>query len=231
MILALLLGMAGVLNTTPLAASTGGTEPGLPVVVLPAAADSATPLVVFISGDGGWKDFDPRLAAQFVAHRCPVVALNALHYFWSKKTPGETTAAVTGLAERYMKAWGKHDFILAGFSFGADVMPFVVNRLPAALQAKCRGVALFSPGTSTDFEIHVSQMLSSHRQWPYDVVREILRRPRVPMLCFFGTQEHAFPVDSVAGTGLQVIYLAGGHHYEANQDDIAAIVLKRLGLQ
>ena len=207
-----------------------GADPQLPLVVLTADTDSRTPLVVFISGDGGWKDFDPRLAAQFVARRCPVVALNALHYFWSRKTPDQTTAVVTGLIDRYMKTWDKRTFILAGFSFGADVMPFVVNRLAPALRAQCQGVALFSPSTSTDFEIHVSQMLSSHKQWPYDVVQEILRRADVPMLCFFGTEEHDFPVDRLSGPGLQVIRLAGGHHYEANQDDIAAIVLKRLGI-
>lgn len=215
----------------PLGAMIRGPEPGLPVVVMAADPDSTQPLVVFISGDGGWKDFDPRLAAQFVARKCPVVALNALHYFWSKRTPDETTAAVTVLVKKYMKIWDKHSFILAGFSFGADVLPFVLNRLAPPVRARCKGIALFSPGTSTDFEIHVSQMLSSHRKWSYDVVQEIAHRPDVPMLCFFGSEEHTFPVDRIAGPGLQVIYLAGGHHYEANQDDIAEIVLKRLGIQ
>jgi len=91
-------------------------------------------------------------------------------------------------------------------------------------------VALFSPGPSTDFEIHVSQMLSDHRQWPYNVVTEIARRRAVPMLCFFGSEEHDFPLSRLSGPGLQVVRLAGGHHYEKNSDDIAGIVLARLGI-
>lgn len=225
----LLISLALLLGSAPLRGMVRDTEPKLPLVVLPAVMDAQTPLVFFISGDGGWKDFDPKLAAQFVARKCPVVALNALHYFWDKKTPDQTAAVVAGLLEQYMKQWDKQSFILTGFSFGADVMPFVLNRLPPSLIAKCRGVALFSPGTSTDFEIHVSQMLSGHHQWKYDVVQEIERRRPVPMLCFFGSEEHGFPVNRLSGPGLQILYLPGGHRYEQNKADIAGLVLQKLG--
>lgn len=207
------------------------SEPRLPLVIIPAVEDARTPLVLFISGDGGWKDFDPKLAKQFVAHRSPVVALNALHYFWDRKSPEQATAVVASLLDHYMKQWGKRSFILVGFSFGADVMPFVVNRLPKGLVKDCRGVALFSPSTSTDFEIHIAQMLSSRRQWKYNVVQEIRDMPAVRTLCFFGEAEHEFPVKAIAGGDRQVIYLKGGHHYEQNTDDVARIVFEALGIQ
>lgn len=211
------------------ASLTGG--PKLPVIVLPAAPDENTPMVLMITGDGGWKNFDPRLAGQFVQQKAPVVALNALHYFWTKKTPEQATSDVEDLLNKYMKQWNKRSFILAGFSFGADVMPFIINRLPDSILRHCKGVALFSPGLSTDFEIHISQMLSEHHQWEYNVVNEMEAMKPIKLLCFFGDEEHEFPVNIIPKHGWQLIYLKGGHHYEKNTDNIAKIVLDRLGVE
>ncbi|HEX5551759.1 MAG TPA: AcvB/VirJ family lysyl-phosphatidylglycerol hydrolase [Chitinophagaceae bacterium] len=204
--------------------------PTLPVVVLPAETDGQTPMILMITGDGGWKDFDPRLAAAFVREKVPVVALNALHYFWDKKTPAQATAVVESLLKEYMGQWHKHSFILVGYSFGADVMPFIANRLPESFMKSCRGLALFSPGTSTDFEIHISQMLSSHHRWKYDVVKEMEAMKPVRMLCFFGDEEKEFPVKDLTKPGWQVFYLHGGHHYgENDHQNLAGIVLRNLG--
>lgn len=201
---------------------------GLPVIVLQAPPDDVKPMVLFITGDGGWKNFDPKLAGQFVDQQVPVVALNALHYFWDKKTPQQTAATAALLLEKYMKLWHKKTFILVGFSFGADVMPFIVNRLPGNLMNSCAGVALFSPGTSTDFEIHLSQMMNSHRKWKYDVVKEVENMKDVRLLCFFGAEEHNFPTGILSKSGYQVIYLQGGHHYEDNKLNVGQMVLKKL---
>jgi type IV secretory pathway VirJ component len=207
------------------------SDPKLPIIVLPAAEEANTPMVLMITGDGGWKNFDPRLANQFVQQKAPVVALNALHYFWTKKTPEQTTASVEDLLNKYMQQWNKKSFILVGFSFGADVMPFVFNRLPDSLLKHCKGIALFSPGLSTDFEIHISQMLSEHHQWKYNVVSEMEALKPARLLCFFGDEEHEFPVNIIPKHGWQLIYLKGGHHYEKNTDNIAKIVLDRLGIE
>lgn len=200
----------------------------LPVIVLPAVPDENTPMVLMITGDGGWKNFDPKLAQQFVNEKVPVVALNALHYFWDKKTPAQTTADVDNLLKKYMAVWKKNTFILVGYSFGADVIPFIVNLLPKDMMGACAGIALFSPGRSTDFEIHLSQMMSSHRQWKYDVVKALEVMKPVKMVCFFGEKEDDFPVSVLTKNNRKVIYLHGGHHYVDNRDNLAKMVLKEL---
>lgn len=198
--------------------------PELPVVVLPAKGNTNGPMVLLITGDGGWKGFDPVLSNQFVEKNIPVVALNALHYFWKKKTPEQATEAAEYLLKKYLKQWHKNAFILAGFSFGADVLPFIVNRLPASLLKYCEGVTLFSPGISTDFEIHVSQMLGQKQQWKYDVVREIQQMKQVKTLFFLGKEDRFFPVKTLSVPPSHIIYLD-----EKTHRDIAAIVLKKLG--
>lgn len=208
-----------------------GDTGDLPVEILPAQPDEHTPLVVLITGDGGWKDFTPKLAAQFVHQHVPVVALNALRYFWTPKTPGETTNAIDGLLNKYMQQWHKKQFILVGFSFGADVLPFVVNRLPAGIRSNCLGIALFSPGRTSDFEIHLSQMLGSRREWKYNVAGEIEKMQPVKALFFFGTEEQGFPADRLTRQNWEVVRLPGGHHYENTHRNLAELVLEKLGSQ
>ena len=201
----------------------------LPLQIIPAThEDAAAPMVLLLTGDGGWKGFDVQLAGQFAAKGMPVAALNSLKYFWSKKTPEQATETVAAILNAYLKTWKKQSFILAGFSFGADVLPFVANRLEPALMQHCKGIVLFSPGASTDFEIHISQMLSGHKQWKYNVVQEMQSLHFRPALCVFGETEHEYPVNTLQPAGINMVVLPGGHHYEDNKADIAALVMQHL---
>ena len=210
-------------------APAGTSLKDLPLIVMPSGqSEPDQPMVLLLTGDGGWKGFDIRLCTQLHEKHIPVVALNSLKYFWSRKDPEKTTRMLESLLRSYMEKWNKRQFILIGFSFGADVMPFVVNRMDSSLLDQCLGVSLFSPGLSTDFEIHISQMLSEHHQWKYSVVSEIRRMRPIRMLCVFGTEEHEFPVQVLQQRHASVVYLEGGHHYENNHDDVASIVLEHM---
>ncbi|HET8572916.1 MAG TPA: AcvB/VirJ family lysyl-phosphatidylglycerol hydrolase [Edaphocola sp.] len=185
----------------------GGTD-NLPIVVLPArSGNPQSPMALLITGDGGWKGFDPALANQFVNKGVPVIALNALHYFWTPKTPEESADAITGLLTTYLRSWHKKSFILIGYSFGADVLPFIVNRLPHNLLINCSGAVFISPGSTTDFEIHISQMLGKKENRRYDVVREIQNLKTGKALFFFGKEDRYFPVKSLHFPSNRIIYL------------------------
>lgn len=203
----------------------------LPLIEVPAQQVNDAhdkPMAVLITGDGGWKITDKQLCDAFAREGIPVVALNALKYFWTKKTPEQTTAVVEQIMQHYMQQWHKKQVILMGFSFGADVLPFIINRMDSSLYHRLVMIVMLSPGTSTDFEIHISQMLNSNRQWKYNVVEEIKRMPaQVPVLCFFGEEEAIFPISQLPAS-IQVMYLKGGHHYEENKLDLAKEILRRL---
>ena len=72
----------------------------------------------------------------------PTVGLNSLKYFWKARTPEEATRDVARILRHYLAAWHKERVLLIGYSFGADVLPFVVNRLPAELRAHIVSVSL-----------------------------------------------------------------------------------------
>lgn len=201
----------------------------LPIVVLAAKSDDSLPMVLLITGDGGWKGFTPMLSAQFVKEGIPVVALNALHYFWKKKTPDQTAATAVELLNNFSKKWHKTKFILVGYSFGADVMPFIFNRLPVTLSKKCMGMALFSPGKYSDFEVHISQMMGRHKKWKYNVVDAIKAMKPVKIQYFFGKKEDTwFPKDIIDRPDWQVHYLPGGHHYDIKNLNLGKWVYDKL---
>lgn len=64
----------------------------LGLVELPVAQASSAPMVVFMSGDGGWAALDKGLSAQLQQHGMPVVGWSSLTYYWKKKDPQQVTA-------------------------------------------------------------------------------------------------------------------------------------------
>lgn len=205
-------------------------NPKLPVVVVPAPADDHVPMVLMITGDRGWKRFDRRLTREFVHGEAPVVVLNSFRYFRKKKTPEQTTLIVEELLNQYMEKWHKSSFILDGYSFGAEVIPFIVNRMSEEMLRHCKGVVLFSPGNNTDFEIHLAPPLPGH-EWGYNVVSEIQSMKPVKTLFFFGERERKFPLKVLSRPDWQLIYLKGGHSYRPEKRDVGGMVLKRLGIE
>ncbi|MBV9188539.1 MAG: hypothetical protein JO093_23230, partial [Acidobacteria bacterium] len=68
-----------------LAATTA--TPKLPLVEVPASRGNSDTLVVFVSGDGGWAAIDREISKVLADDGMPVAGLNALQYFWTKRTP------------------------------------------------------------------------------------------------------------------------------------------------
>src|SRR5438105_10057726 len=98
----------------------------LPLIEVPATRGASDTLVVFVSGDGGWAKIDKEISAILAATGMPVVGLNALQYFWTKKTPDIAAADLRSLIETYLTAWHKSRVLLVGYSRGADVLPAMV---------------------------------------------------------------------------------------------------------
>lgn len=199
----------------------------LPIQITePARNTESNEMMLMISGDGGWTGFDQQVASEFAQKGIPVVGLNALKYFWSKKTPEQTSHDVLDLIAKYDAIWKKQDIILLGYSFGADVMPFIYNRLPEAIRKRVKSVALLSPSKDTDFEVHVSDLLnfgSSTRE--FNVPAEITKIKDVHLVCFFGKDEENIPINELSKGNCRVIMLEGGHHYDNSFDIIYNVVM------
>ena len=153
-----------------------------------AAEGSGSELALLLTGDGGWAGLDQELAARLAAQGVPTVALNSLRYFWKARSPEEATQAVARILRHYLSAWHKTRVLLVGYSFGADVLPFVVNRLPEELRAQVASVSLLGIDAHASFEVHLSDWLGGDDAGPM-TRPEVLRLPPLPVLCLFGAGE------------------------------------------
>lgn len=201
----------------------------LPLNLLPATSSDNQPLVFMMSGDGGWTSFDQSLAESFTEKGMAVVGLDAQKYFWNAKTPKQTAAAIADAISYYMQSWKKKKFILAGYSFGACIAPFIANRFPENLQHNLSAICMLSPDERADFEIHVADMLSIDEQdEPYNVLAEMKKARAFKLIVMFGDDEDPATTKQFRQETSRVITLPGGHHYNNDYTGIVNYVIKSL---
>nr|WP_294981183.1 AcvB/VirJ family lysyl-phosphatidylglycerol hydrolase [uncultured Pseudomonas sp.] len=196
----------------------GGSD-NVPVVEVPAAKPSET-VTLFYSGDGGWRDLDRDVAAQMAELGYPVVGVDALRYFWEHKSPEQSAADLAVLMQHYREKWGAKHFVLAGYSFGADVLPAIYNRLPADAKKDVSAVILLAFARSGSFEIEVQGWLGKAGQ-EAATGPEMARLPGPKVLCVYGIEEKdesGCTQPQSVGENLQ---LPGGHHFDENYPALA----------
>jgi type IV secretory pathway VirJ component len=113
----------------------------LPLAELPAERPGAL-LAVIYSGDGGWRDIDKQIGEVLAAGGMPVVGVDSLRYFWRRRTPKEVARDLPAILHHFEELWGTRGAVLVGYSFGAGVLPFAVNRLAEAERARVVQVSL-----------------------------------------------------------------------------------------
>jgi type IV secretory pathway VirJ component len=197
----------------------------LPLVEIPAASSSDT-FVVFVSGDGGWANIDKTMSKVLASNGFPVVGLNALQYFWKRRTPDGAGADLAAITEHYLAAWQKSRVVLVGYSRGADVLPAMINRLPADLLSRIRLIALFGPSPKVQFEFHVADWL---RDRPAGLpVAPELALIRQPVLCIWGQDDKESLCPGIVAPNVTAIMLKGAHHFDGGYEKLAQVVLDRL---
>ena len=196
-----------------------GTGLKIPVVEVPAGKTTDT-LTLFLSGDGGWRDLDKAVAGEMAKLGYPVVGIDTLRYYWEHKSPEESAEDLVELMHYYRQKWGIKHFVLAGYSFGADVLPAIYNRLPAEEQGRVNGMILLAFARSGSFEIEVEGWLGQEgKEAPTGP--EMARLPAPKVLCVYGeeeTDESGCTDTTAVGEKLK---LPGGHHFDENYPALA----------
>ena len=191
------------------------------------ATNSLKPFVFYISGDGGFNNFSTGLCGAFNKSGYDVASLNARSYFWDKKTPEEAAAAICNFLSGIFIARTNQQFVLVGYSFGADVMPFIINHLNDDIKKRLTTTVMLSPSSSTDFEIHIFDLLGGNRKRSMDVVAEINKLLVPKLVTIFGRDEDDFPVSNIHLKNHTNLVLAGGHHYDKNTEQAGAAIIKQ----
>jgi type IV secretory pathway VirJ component len=196
-------------------------------LALHSSTDSSKPLVFYISGDGGFNKFSTAFMQTLNNNGYAVIGLDAKSYFWEKKKPQEAADAIEAAINESNKQWKKKNIVLIGYSFGADVAPFMLTHFSPALQAKINHISLLSPSTKTDFELHVMQMLGWGKDAGESVPAEINKISK-PVTIFVGDDEKEFPFSQLTIKNKQVIKMPGGHHYDGDVDALSKEIVSQM---
>jgi type IV secretory pathway VirJ component len=209
------------LKTQLTQALMGENDTGLkmPVVEVPSSKPNDT-VTLFLSGDGGWRDLDKDVAEDMAKTGYPVVGIDTLRYYWQHKSPEESAEDLVDVMQYYRQKWGAKRFVLAGYSFGADVLPAIYNRMPAAEQARVDSMILLAFARSGSFEIAVEGWLGAEgKEAPTGP--ELAKVPAAKVLCVYGIEE----VDESGCTEAtdlgEKLQLPGGHHFDENYPALA----------
>lgn len=205
-----------------IALGTAADNPlGLPLTILETTPTSDTMAVIY-SGDGGWRDIDSEVASNLQASGIPVVGVDSLRYFWSERTPEETSNDLATIMRTYQKRWKVRHVLLVGYSFGADILPAAYNGLSDKMKARIPQVSLLALSHQVDYEISVSGWLgASGGKGAGDPLDDIKRIDPSKVQCFYGADEEDDACRDLKGTTVETVEIDGGHHFDGDYPALA----------
>lgn len=207
-------------------ASAGEDNPlGLPLTVLEAKPARDTMAIVY-SGDGGWRDIDKQVGDILQQQGMPVVGVDSLRYFWSERQPQQTADDLHRIIAFYGKRWNVRHILLIGYSFGADILPRTYTLLPQADRDRIAQVSLLSVSHQVDYKISVLGWLgATGSDGAGDPADDIAKMNPSVVQCIYGTDEEDDVCPTLKDTGVEVIGIEGGHHFD---EDYPALVKRIL---
>jgi type IV secretory pathway VirJ component len=199
---------------------------GLPVIEVAArpGSENSDTFAILMSGDGGWAGLDQDIAAALSAKGIPVVGLDSLRYYWTPRTPDSLAADTDRIIRYYLARFGKKNVLLIGYSQGADVLPFAVNRLPQATRARVALTAILGMSEHALFEFHVSSWISDDNSGP-PTLPEVNRITGVPVLCIYGEDEKDSLCPKLDAHRFKVVKVKGGHHFDGDYAGLAREIM------
>jgi type IV secretory pathway VirJ component len=199
----------------------------LPLVEVQPAQANGDAVAILYSGDGGWRDLDQRLAGELADKGMPVVGVDVLRYFWHRKSPDAAARDLARVVRHYRAAWHRDRVLLIGFSFGANMLPFLYNRLPSELQATVRLIVLLSPERRTAFDVDPRDWFgAATTAGQVDIAPQVATLPAAAVLCIYGEEEAGDSLCTLPqSSALRLVRKPGGHHFDENYDQLADEIL------
>jgi type IV secretory pathway VirJ component len=188
-----------------------------------AGTAASSMFAILVSGDGGWAGLDRSVASALSARGIPVAGLDSLRYFWTARTPQGFASDIDRMIRFYATRWNKSHALLIGYSQGADVLPFAVNRLPAGTRALVARTVLMGPGQNASFEFHLSNWLGTDEGLP--ILPEAQKLGSGSVLCLYGDDERDSLCAKLPPGRMHSQMLPGGHHFNGAYDELADLIL------
>jgi type IV secretory pathway VirJ component len=201
----------------------------LPLIELPAKHPAHRRFAIMLTGDGGWRRIDERVTRRLRDAGLPVVGFRTPDYFRTGRTPEESACALERVIRFYKASWKCDRVVIVGYSRGADVLPFMLSRLPADLRASTGLVALLGLEPAIDFRYHASWIPFHHSNEPQHLVKPELEKLRgMRLLCVYGAKEKDSLCPSLDPQVATSVREPGSHHFAGRYTDVADVILAHI---
>ncbi len=186
----------------------------MPLKLFPADSGSIPIMVVHYSGDAGFNISDRAIARVLSTQGIPTVGINSFSYFRKSRTPESAAQDLTGVIRHFSSLWHAQRYVIIGYSFGANAIPYIVPCLPENLKTAIPFIVCISPSSHADFEFHIPSWFGVARSKQYPVHDQILSiHTAIPVICFYGTRDRHSIGPALADSLQDVFSSDNGHRF------------------
>ena len=203
----------------------GGAPRSLPLRAYPVQQQGHA-MAVLLSGDGPMAGLVNRLADDMQGAGIPAVVWHSTSYYWSPRTPEEAAGDLELVIRNYGELWGRDKVVVVGYSMGADVAPFLLNRLSPETRGRVKAVALLALAHDAVFEFRVPQWWTTSSAPSLAVRPELEKLRGTRTVCIHGQGDEKGACREMATSGADVVELRGGHHFRGDYARLSRVVVE-----
>ena len=200
------------------------------------SAAAEKPLVLLLSGEGGWRSFD-RLLADWLAEAGYFVGgVSAMDYFWEPQDDRALLAAdFRAYAAALAAAAGRPadaSLLFAGFSFGADLAPWIAGA--GGWDGRVRGLLMIGPDKTGSLSFRFTEILGwDPKDHIFSVAEALSSAAGLPVAFIHGAEDadsYAPELAKNQGAPSRIITIPkAGHHFSGHERELRAALLEGLG--
>jgi type IV secretory pathway VirJ component len=198
----------------------------------PPARGSTRPLVLLISGEGGWREFDAVLAGWLSEAGYWVGGVNIKPYFEDAQDDRKALSAdFRAYADALAGAAGagrEGGVVFVGFSFGADLAPWIAGA--GGWEKRLLGLVMIAPDETGSLEYRLREMLHFSPTHHIFSVRDALDSAAAfPVLFLHGGADKVSAAPELAkrpgGVKKLVAVPDANHHFRGHEPELRATLL------
>jgi type IV secretory pathway VirJ component len=185
--------------------------------------------IIFLTGNGGWRNLAKYVTSYLNSKNVSVLAINTKKYLLSEKKPDQIACDLESLVDRYNNKWGEDRVVFIGYSMGAEVLPFAVNRMGSKYINELEDMILIGPWQKATFKVKLADYFYEVNKGD-DIYGELLKMKLKKSYVICDDNEY-----SICAKGLEGVIdhkqIGGGHHFGGDYNSLAKLIGKRLDLE
>lgn len=185
--------------------------------------------IIFLTGNGGWRKLAQYVTAYLNSKNVSVVAVNIKKYLLSEKKPARIASDLEYLVDKYNSKWGMDKVVFLGYSMGAEVLPFAINRMDEKYLRELEDLILIGPWQKATFKVKLADYFHEVNKGE-DIYEELLKMKVIKSYVICDDNEYSICKKGLKGV-IDHDQISGGHHFGGDYNGLSIMIGKRLNLK